>query len=100
MLVPPADKPNYGICYVLKIAYESGNITAGQKHDLQEEMHAYLKRRGWHSGSDNFPIAGYATDLDCVTLFTLGNLWNPDTEYGRRRIETLKHLREYYCETL
>lgn len=85
-----------GICYIIHKAFVLGVITAYEASKLTSEMHSFLKAKGWHSGAPYFPIAHLK--MSAHTAYNNYNKWNENTEYGRRRRATLKHLNKYLEE--
>lgn len=87
---------NEGICAILWANRFRLKLSNEERLKLEEEMHRFLKAKGWHSGRDISPIkhpwlpSGYA--------YYICDLWEEATEYGRRRRATLAHLNKYLEE--
>lgn len=85
-----------GICIILSRARANSIINLDELEKLKEEMHRFLKSKGWHSGSALYPIDH--PDLCYADAYAFCDKWDESTEYGRRRIYTLAHLNKYLEE--
>lgn len=85
-----------GICNIIHRAVVSCIITYSEALALNKEMHSFLHYKRWHSGIRIFPIDHPRIYAD--TAYDRIPLWDENTEYGSRRLATLKHLNKYLEE--
>lgn len=88
-----------GICFHLAEALDTV-ISNRENEVLKEEMHSFLRFKGWHSGCNTYPInIEDGCSVDARNMYQYGgNLWNTYTSYGQRRWATYLHLDQYLCE--
>lgn len=96
IILPDIEEFNIGsgICFI--IDYYDDVLTYKEGLALKIEMHTFLEGKGWYSGCNIYPIDAGSGDAEYQYLSN-ENLWDVDTEYGRRRWEVYLHLDKFLC---
>lgn len=93
-----------GICSVIQDTVcsleDSGDLSLRKsdiiEYDLKIKLINIVRDKGWYSGHTAYPIDSGRSDLkNPMTAYDLSNLWDPDTEYGLRRIYIANELANY-----
>lgn len=84
---------NRGICHIID------HHCPFSKYSLYHQyMISILMSRGWYSGNRMFPITHPDYNDPQEAFAETEYLWDPDTEYGRRRIYVARQLADMRIE--
>lgn len=86
-----------GICCLLDLDYRRGIISTETCAKAKEFIVEECKVQGWYSGTELYPIEDPTFEDSKVAYYNTENMFDSNTEYGRRRIHLAKLiLKEFY----